>query len=115
MIIPYLLLRLGNAIFLKWGHTTKGTNVVDTSSFSVSFRKCDHEEYEGRCGRQINAPFNNSANLRHILEDVVTSSFKKICRTQGIGMFAPADFQDLLEGMDPRVRRATKEKKARKE
>lgn len=68
-----------------------------------------------RFARQINAPFNNSANLRHVLEDVVTSSFKKICQNQGIGMFAPVDFQDLLEGMEPRVRRATKERKAHKE
>ena len=36
---------------------------------------------------------------------------KRFARTQGIGMFAPVDFQDLLEGMDPRVRRATKETK----
>lgn len=40
---------------------------------------------------------------------------KRFARIQGIGMFAPVDFHDLLEGMDPRVRRATKEEKARKE
>ena len=39
----------------------------------------------GRFTRQItsNTPINNSANLRHVLEDVVTSSFRKICQNTG--------------------------------
>ena len=45
-----------------------------------------------RFARQINAPFNNSANLRHILEDVVTSSFKKICQNTGNWNVCPRGF-----------------------
>ena len=45
-----------------------------------------------RFARQINAPFNNSANLRHILEDVVTSSFKKICHNTGNWNVCPRGF-----------------------
>ena len=45
-----------------------------------------------RFARQINAPFNNSANLRHILEDVVTSSFKKICQNRGNWNVCPRGF-----------------------
>ena len=45
-----------------------------------------------RFARQINAPFNNSANLRHILEDVVTASFKKICQNTGNWNVCPRGF-----------------------
>ena len=45
----------------------------------------------GRVARHLtnNQPFNTSANMKQVLEDVVTSSFKKICQNTGTWNVCP--------------------------
>ena len=72
--------------------------------------------YLRRFTRQItsNAPFNNSANLRHVLEDVVTSSFKKICQNTGNWNVCPHGLPGPPGRDGPKGEKGNQGKKGRK-